>query len=290
VPATSRGSRWRPGQFEILVQALVESGLGSKHSPDSRSVGLIFRFIRAARTSSNRLSLRRATFFSVVMSFSVRGLNVVRNTILTSPEGGMATPLGVAQTRDGPRPERVAYCQVITVSTQPGVPLKGPRAAPHVGLGSGPPDFCPCTLKVPMSAVGSGSGRPEPARPMSQLGRASPFRAGGGKVRNRRIFVIAGRSGEGPLTEPTAAARPWQREPLTFAGHQHPVLPTCGLLVQYPTRDPRSSCCGGGYPINNRCALGQGFERGAGVKASFATAQASTRSGTISLPFVSGPR
>src|SRR6516225_5254185 len=28
------------------------------------------------------------------MSFSVRGLNVVRNTILTSPEGGMATPSG----------------------------------------------------------------------------------------------------------------------------------------------------------------------------------------------------
>ena len=39
----------------------------------------------------------------------------VRNTILTSPEGGMATPLGVTQTHDGPRPERVAllsgdYC------------------------------------------------------------------------------------------------------------------------------------------------------------------------------------
>ena len=43
----------------------------------------------------------------------------VRNTILTSPEGGMATPLAVAQTLDGPRPERVApTCQVITVSAQ----------------------------------------------------------------------------------------------------------------------------------------------------------------------------
>src|SRR6516162_7023193 len=31
---------------------------------------------------------------------------------------------------------------------------------------------------------------------------------------HRRILVIAGRSGEGPLTEPTAAARAWQREPL----------------------------------------------------------------------------
>ena len=59
--------------------------------------------------SSNRLSLRRATFFlSVLMSFSVRGSEVIRNTILTSPEGGMATPLAVAQTLDGPRPERVA--------------------------------------------------------------------------------------------------------------------------------------------------------------------------------------
>ena len=28
---------------------------------------------------------------------------------------------------------------------------------------SGPPDFYPFTLKVPRSAVGSGSGRPEPA-------------------------------------------------------------------------------------------------------------------------------
>ena len=37
------------------------------------------------------------------------------------------------------------------------------------------------------------------------------------KVRNRRILVIAGRSGEGSLTEPTAALPPWQREPLTFA-------------------------------------------------------------------------
>ena len=65
--------------------------------------------------SSNRLSLRRATFLSMVMSISVRDLEVVRNTILTSPEGGMATPLAVAQTLDGPRPERVAllsgdYC------------------------------------------------------------------------------------------------------------------------------------------------------------------------------------
>jgi hypothetical protein len=42
--------------------------------------------------------------------------------------------------------------------------------------------------------------------------------------RFRRILVITGRSGEGPLTEPTAVAHPWQREPLAFAGHHHRVL------------------------------------------------------------------
>ena len=36
-------------------------------------------------------------------------------------------------------------------------------------------------------------------------------------VRFRRILVIAGRSGEGRFTEPTAAAHPWQREPLKRA-------------------------------------------------------------------------
>ena len=57
----------------------------------------------------------------------------------------------------------------------------------NVRLGSGPPDFCPCTLKVPRSAVGSGSGRPEPARPMSQLGRLQRFNRGPANGRNRRI-------------------------------------------------------------------------------------------------------
>ena len=42
----------------------------------------------------------------------------VRNIILTSPEGGMATPLAVAQTLDGPTRARGLYCQVITVSRQ----------------------------------------------------------------------------------------------------------------------------------------------------------------------------
>jgi hypothetical protein len=36
----------------------------------------------------------------------------------------------------------------------------------------------------------------------------------GGKLRNRRISPFAVRSGEGPLTEPTAAAQVREREPL----------------------------------------------------------------------------
>jgi hypothetical protein len=52
--------------------------------------------------------------------------------------------------------------------------------------GQGRPDSFASTLKVQRSAVGSGSGRHEAARPMSQLGRTSPFRGEGGKVRNGR--------------------------------------------------------------------------------------------------------
>ena len=46
----------------------------------------------------------------------------------------------------------------------------------------------------------------------SRSRHAMPFTDG----RFRRILVIAGRSGEGRLTEPTAAARPWQRKMLTL--------------------------------------------------------------------------
>jgi hypothetical protein len=49
------------------------------------------------------------------MSFSVRGLEVVRNTILTSPEGGMVTPSGSPRLVTVRDPARVAllsgdYC------------------------------------------------------------------------------------------------------------------------------------------------------------------------------------
>jgi hypothetical protein len=40
------------------------------------------------------------------------------------------------------------------------------------------------------------------------MGRSFPLSHGLTNGRNRRILVIAGRSGQGPLTEPTAAARP----------------------------------------------------------------------------------
>ena len=36
--------------------------------------------------------------------------------------------------------------------------------------------------------------------------------SGGRRVRNRRYLAVATRSGEGPVTEPTADAQPWRRE------------------------------------------------------------------------------
>ena len=52
------------------------------------------------------------------MSFSVRGLEVIRNTILTSPEGGMATPSGSRRLVTVRDPSAWPHCQVITVSEQ----------------------------------------------------------------------------------------------------------------------------------------------------------------------------
>ena len=43
--------------------------------------------------------------------------------------------------------------------------------------------------------------------------------SGDGRPYRERNLVIAGRSGEGPLTEPTAAARLWEREPLTLSAN-----------------------------------------------------------------------
>src|SRR6516225_3908595 len=48
------------------------------------------------------------------------------------------------------------------------------------------------------------------------MDRTTSFRGEGGKDCNRRILVIAGPSGEGPLTEPTAAVRLRRRKPLTL--------------------------------------------------------------------------
>ena len=56
----------------------------------------------------------------------------------------------------------------------------------------------------------------------------------------RRILVIAGPSGEGPLTEPTAAARPWRRKPLTLRANarHHPRIGILGgeQLVHHARR------------------------------------------------------
>jgi len=41
----------------------------------------------------------------------------------------------------------------------------------------------------------------------ADLGRTSPFGGEAGKVRNRRILLVAVRSGEGPLTEPITATQ-----------------------------------------------------------------------------------
>ena len=58
-------------------------------------------------------------------------------------------------------------------------------------LGQGRSDSFASTLKVERSAVGSGSGRPELARPMSQLGRFSRFDGDPANGRNRRVSPVA---------------------------------------------------------------------------------------------------
>jgi hypothetical protein len=59
-----------------------------------------------------------------------------------------------------------------------------------VSYGSGPPRFLPLHAQVPRSAVGSGSGRPEPARPMSQLGRLRRFGEGPANVGYRQLARV----------------------------------------------------------------------------------------------------
>jgi hypothetical protein len=59
-------------------------------------------------------------------------------------------------------------------------------------------------------------------------------------VRNRRISLVAGRPGEGPLTEPIAAAQPRRQEPL-FMPHYGPCLelvaePRCGGERSFASR------------------------------------------------------
>jgi hypothetical protein len=60
----------------------------------------------------------------------------------------------------------------------------------------------------------------------ARLKHNGPLTAGRRRAndRCRRILVIAGRSGEGLLTEPTTAAQPWQREPLLMPLKRPPRL------------------------------------------------------------------
>jgi hypothetical protein len=62
----------------------------------------------------------------------------------------------------------------------------------------------------------------------------------------RRIFTLPAGSGEGPLTEPTAAAQPWRRERvlMPLSGHPPWLVDRLGGKRLYPTdamRDPTSA-------------------------------------------------
>jgi hypothetical protein len=126
--------------------------------------------------------------------------------------------------------------QIRRTGIHPSEPLRSRTA--EDGFGSGPSDFCACTLKVPRSAVGSGSGRPEPARPMSQLGRLRRFDSGPANGRNRRISPVAAHSGDRLLSEPTAGTQPCRREPL-FMPQSRP-----------PQSSLRSRCGSGGHVVS----------------------------------------
>src|SRR6516165_2040770 len=91
---------------------------------------------------------------------------------------------------------------------------------------------------------------------MVRKGSNLPFRGQRGKVRKRRILVAARRPGEGLLTEPTADARPWQREPLTFADldlrRRDPDHRTQSMLARRGRRL---------YPIRRSAASATSFTR-----------------------------
>jgi hypothetical protein len=89
------------------------------------------------------------------------------------------------------------------------------------GSGQDRPIFCPCTLKVPRSALGSGSGRPEPARPMSQLGPNLP---------------VPGPGREGLESAQPRRCRSLRRGSLnrTYNGHSGPTAGT-GLHAPKPS-------------------------------------------------------
>jgi hypothetical protein len=68
-----------------------------------------------------------------------------------------------------------------------------------------------------------------PPGEMSAKGRPRRFHRGPANASYRRVVVFAARSGEGPFTKPTTAARPWPREPLFMCPFRS--LPEAGSKV-----------------------------------------------------------
>src|SRR4029077_15892169 len=74
---------------------------------------------------------------------------------------------------------------------------------------------------LPVLAATS-SWRSPPSITGSYPGRTSQFRGEGGKVRKRRISLVAAHSGDRLLSEPTAGTQPCWGEPLFMPLSRHP--------------------------------------------------------------------
>src|SRR5271169_1990383 len=72
------------------------------------------------------------------------------------------------------------------------------------------------------------------------LCRTSWFDRNCGNDGNRRIFPIAAPSGEGQLSEPTAVAQPWPREPLLMPHSSHLAAATGVLSAGWEAEVERS--------------------------------------------------
>jgi hypothetical protein len=107
-------------------------------------------------------------------------------------------------------------------------------ASYRVRSGSGPPDFCSCTLKVPMSAVGCSGRPPEPARPMSQLGRDQTLRR---RHAPQRVKIFTAASWVG-----LCSRHPCASSKRALLGGR-PALPRRGLRPRRPPGHFRDTDC-----------------------------------------------